>query len=120
METCLFCLEPTNQATNPLLYINFSKYADVCSCRIYSHFDCWMIYYLKKGHFECPICHIKCDRTENIIVRLRDLRAQIQVPELSFEDGIRQNTLCIVCGCFWYTGIIFVCLFVPIFLYLKR
>ena len=116
METCLFCLEPTTQANNPLLYINFSKYADVCSCRIYSHFDCWMIYYLKKGHFDCPICHTKCDRSENVIVRIRDLRAQIQ----EHEGGLRQYTLCFICGCFWYIGIIFVCLFVPIFLYLKR
>ena len=116
METCLFCLEATTQANNPLLNINFSKYAGICSCRIYSHFDCWMIYYLKKGHFDCPICHTKCDRSENVIVRIRDLRAQIQ----EHEGGLRQYTLYFICGCFWYIGIIFVCLFVPIFLYLKR
>jgi len=74
METCLFYLQPTI-ADNPVLSINFTKYPDVCSCRIYSHIDCWMIYHLKKGHFECPICHTKCDqrppaREQNIVPKM--------------------------------------------------
>ena len=140
METCLFCLEPTTQLNNPLLGINFSKYPDVCSCRIYSHFDCWMIYYLKKGYFECPICHTKCDQresssdqniivsTENVLVQITAPTPQIQirrpVPSLirdhSSELVLRRVTLCFLFGCFSCTVLVLICLFVPVFIFLKR
>jgi len=133
METCLFCLEPTILADNPLLSINFSKYPDVCSCRINLHFDCWMIYYLKKGHFECPICHTKCDqrsdsttgqnitvRTENVLVQITAPIPVIQVRERPSEVALRRTTFCFVCGCICCWGFFFICLFVPIFMFLKR
>ena len=132
METCLFCLEDTSLATNPLLGIDFSKYPDVCSCRIYSHFDCWMIYYLKKGHFECPICHTKCDQrqpirdqniivsTENVLVQITTPAPRIQVREHVSEVAIHRTTFCFVCGCICCWGFFFICLFVPIFIFLKR
>lgn len=132
METCLFCLEDTSLATNPLLGIDFSKYPDVCSCRIYSHFDCWMIYYLKKGHFECPICHTKCDQiqpirdqniifsTENVLVQITNPAPRIQVRERPSDVAVYRTTFCFVCGCICCWGFFFICLFVPIFIFLKR
>jgi hypothetical protein len=132
METCLFCLEDTSLATNPLLGIDFSKYPDVCSCRIYSHFDCWMIYYLKKGHFECPICHTKCDQrqpirdqniifsTENVLVQITNPAPRIQVRERPSEVAVYRTTFCFVCGCICCWGFFFICLFVPVFMFLKR
>ena len=140
METCLFCLESTSLATNPLLSMNFSKYPDVCSCRIYSHFDCWMIYYLKKGYFECPICHTKCDQREstsdpNIIVSTENVLVQITAPtpriqfrrpvpspvrDHSYELSLRRVTLCFLFGCVSCTVLFLICLFVPIFIYLKN
>ena len=132
METCLFCLELTTLADNPVLCINFTKYPDVCSCRIYSHFDCWMIYYLKKGHFECPICHTKCDQrqptrdqnivlsTENVLVQITTPIPVIQVRERPSEVALRRTTFCFVCSCISCCGFFFICLFVPIFMFLKR
>jgi hypothetical protein len=125
METCLICLEATATQINPLLDIDFSKYPDICSCRIHSHFDCWMTYYLKKGFFECPICHTKIDQgttvhTQNVLVQIRVPTSQIQVRERSFEDGLRQNKYCIVCGCFCCLGVFFVSLFVPVFMLAKK
>jgi hypothetical protein len=132
METCLFCLEDTSLGTNPLLRIDFSKYPDVCLCRIYSHFDCWMIYYLKKGFFECPICHTKCDQrqpirdqniifsTENVLVQITTPAPQIQVRERPSEVALRRTTFCFVCGCISCWGFFFICLFVPVFVFLKH
>ena len=57
MQSCIFCLEDLKDQT-PL---NFSN-ERVCSCKIYSHVDCWMQYHLHKGFFECPICHFKLDQ----------------------------------------------------------
>jgi len=133
METCLFCLESTALANNPVLCIDFTKYPDVCSCRVYSHIDCWMIYYLKKGYFECPICHKKCDqrqevttegnmsiRTENIVFQITAPVPQIHIRERPSEEALRYNTLCCVCGCFCCFGFFFVCLFVPVVVFLKK
>jgi hypothetical protein len=124
METCLFCLEATATQINPLLDINFSKYPDVCSCRIHSHFDCWMTYYLKKGYFECPICHTKIDQgttihTQNVLVQIRSPIPLIQSEGLT-EEELCRKTLCLVCGCFCCLGVFFVSLFVPIFLLAKK
>ena len=135
METCLFCLELTTLADNPVLCINFTKYHDVCSCRIYAHVDCWMIYYIKKGYFECPICHTKVGnipdstteqnitvRTENIVVQITAPAPQIQVAgrERPSEEALRRTTFCFVCGCISCWGFFFLCLFVPVFVFLKR
>jgi len=125
METCLFCLEATIIENNPLLYINFSKYPDICSCRIHSHFDCWMIYYLKKGFFECPICHTKIEqettvRTQNVLIQISSPASLVQVPELPTEEELCRKTLCLVCGCFCCLGVIFISLFVPIFMLGKK
>jgi hypothetical protein len=132
METCLFCLEETNLTDNPVLFINFSKYPDVCSCHINSHMDCWMIYYLKKGYFECPICHTKADqrpnlteqnitvRTENVVVQITAPTPRNQVRDHSSEQAMRRTTFCFVCGCIFCWGLFFLCLFVPVFVFLKR
>ena len=131
METCLFCLEPAEE-DNPVLCINFSKYPDVCSCRITSHMDCWMIYYLKKSYFECPICHTKRDqssqpeieqnitvRTENVIVQIRAPTPQIQVRERPSEEALRKNVLCLCCGCFSCMTTFIIFLLVPVYVLIR-
>ena len=134
METCLFCLETSTLADNPVICINFSKYPDVCSCRIHSHIDCWMIYYLRKGQFECPICHTKFGHEHsasdhNITVHTENMVVQIRAPapvpiaqirENPSEEALRRNTLCVVCGCFCCMGLFFICLFVPVFMFFKH
>ena len=59
-RTCLFCLE---QSTEDNEVIQFSLYKKIqempCTCRFDIHVECWMIYFLKKGGYECPICHAK-------------------------------------------------------------
>jgi hypothetical protein len=132
MDACLFCLEPTTLADNPVLSINFTKYPDVCSCRIYSHMDCWMIYYLKKGHFECPICHTKCDqrppareqnivvRTENMVVQIRAPFSEVQARGPPSREALCRTTFCFVCGCISCWSFFFICLFVPVFMFFKR
>ena len=124
METCLFCLEATETRINPLLDIDFSRYPDVCSCRIHSHFDCWMTYYVKKGYFECPICHTKIDQgttvyTQNVLLQITAPASLVQ-RERPSEDELCRKTLCLVCGCFCCLGVFFVSLFVPIFLLAKK
>ena len=58
--TCLFCLE---QSTSENTVIEFSLHKKIhempCACRFNTHVECWMIYFLKKGGHECPICHAK-------------------------------------------------------------
>ena len=126
METCLFCLEPT-LADNPVISINFSKYPNVCSCRINSHIDCWMIYYLKKNHFECPICHTKLNegpplaehnitvRTANSVIQIRAPIPIIQTRPRPSEEEIRRNAYCLCCG-FTTCFVMFIaCLLIPVY-----
>jgi hypothetical protein len=60
LPVCLFCLE---QSTAENTVIQFSLYKKMnempCTCRFNTHVECWMIYFLKKGGYECPICHAK-------------------------------------------------------------
>lgn len=57
--SCMFCLDE-HTYENPVFCLNFAKEKQVpCNCRLYTHPDCWMIYYIKKCGFECPICHTK-------------------------------------------------------------
>ena len=134
METCLFCLEKTTLEDNTVLCINFTKYPDVCSCRIHAHVDCWMIYYIKKGYFECPICHTKVGqipdstteqnitvRTENIVVQITAPVPQIQVAgrERPSEEALRKNALCLCCGCFSCMTTLIICLLVPVYVLIR-
>jgi hypothetical protein len=58
-EACLFCLEE-NTLQNRVICLNIDKrYELPCTCRIHTHVECWMAYFIKKGGFECPICHKK-------------------------------------------------------------
>ena len=58
MEQCLFCLEE-NSEENTLIQLDFSTYFQppTCSCKVMTHVDCWMTYYVHKARTECPICH---------------------------------------------------------------
>ena len=59
LNACLFCLEENTQE-NRVICLNIDKRYDLpCACRIYTHVECWMAYFMKKGGFECPICHSK-------------------------------------------------------------
>ena len=58
-ESCLICLEETDHENN-VIYFNLStEKDDPCNCKFYCHLKCWMDYYIRKGYFECPICHSK-------------------------------------------------------------
>lgn len=58
-ESCLICLEETDPE-NKVIYLNLStEKDDPCNCKFYCHLKCWMDYYIRKGYFECPICHSK-------------------------------------------------------------
>jgi len=64
IESCLICLEETDlenkDPENKVICLNLSKEKnDPCNCKIYCHVKCWMDYYIRKGYFECPICHSK-------------------------------------------------------------
>jgi len=64
IESCLICLEETDlenkDPENQVICLNLSKEKnDPCNCKIYCHVKCWMDYYIRKGYFECPICHSK-------------------------------------------------------------
>lgn len=63
-ESCLICLEDTDPENkdpeNKVICLNLStEKDDPCNCKIYCHVKCWMDYYIRKGYFECPICHSK-------------------------------------------------------------
>lgn len=68
--TCLFCLE---QSTVENTVIQFSLHKNMhempCTCRFNIHVECWMIYFLKKGGYECPICHAKLGEPSTRIVQ---------------------------------------------------
>jgi hypothetical protein len=56
---CFICLEE-GTAESSVQNLNFALYHDIpCSCQISCHMKCWTSYYVKKGGFECPICHSK-------------------------------------------------------------
>ena len=64
IESCLICLEDTDPENkyheNKVICLNLStEKDDPCNCKIYCHVKCWMDYYIRKGYFECPICHSK-------------------------------------------------------------
>jgi len=88
-ESCLFCLENMEQSNKEVLPLFFFQEVGACSCRINSHFDCWMSYYIFKGHFECPICHFKLiqmppspprSQAQNITIISENRAFQINVP----------------------------------------
>jgi len=57
--TCLFCLEQSTEG-NEVIQFSLHKIHEMpCTCRFDIHVECWMIYFLKKGGYECPICHAK-------------------------------------------------------------
>ena len=63
-ESCLICLEDTDPENkdpeNKVICLNLStEKDDPCNCKFYCHLKCWMDYYIRKGYFECPICHSK-------------------------------------------------------------
>ncbi len=120
-ESCLFCLENEEQSTKEVLPLFFFEEKGICSCRIHSHFECWMTYYLHKGHFECPICHFKliqmppsppryhAEQAQNITIISENRAYQINVsasevplqitipsPELTRSFRITNVRVCIV------------------------
>jgi len=83
---CLFCLEQSS-LENRVIQFNVTKSIKMpCTCRFDVHLDCWTIYFLKKGGFECPICHTKSGispetRTEqNITLQSNNRLYTISVP----------------------------------------
>ena len=58
MAQCLFCLEEDTE-NNILIKINYNHYYEeaVCTCKVYTHVTCWLMFITHKGHTECPICH---------------------------------------------------------------
>lgn len=59
MSSCLFCLEQSTEDNRVVQFNSLKTTTKPCNCRFYTHVDCWMVYFLKKGGFECPICHAK-------------------------------------------------------------
>jgi len=58
--TCLFCLEQSTKDNEVIQFSLHKKLHEMpCTCRFNTHVECWMIYFLKKGGYECPICHAK-------------------------------------------------------------
>lgn len=79
---CLFCLEQS-QESNKVIHLDLSKYEEVpCSCRLYTHVDCWMTYFLKKRGFECPICHSKIVNTSIALSVDSTLPIRIDIPPI--------------------------------------
>jgi hypothetical protein len=111
MQACIFCLEELND--HPL---NFSK-ERVCPCKIYSHVDCWMQYYLHKGYFECPICHFKIQ--ENIISNIpsnnssnvQNIIVSVNMPHETIITLINNRTIKLF-GIFILTGVIILCIYI--------
>jgi hypothetical protein len=93
MATCLFCLEEFT-SERPVLSLNSIKELDIpCKCRIDTHPDCWMVYYIRKGEFECPICHCKFTTvrreeqvTQNITIHTTNQIYSVMVPAGSEQD----------------------------------
>jgi hypothetical protein len=119
MQACIFCLEDLYD--QPL---NFSK-ERICSCKIYSHIDCWMQYYLHKGYFECPICHFKIQ--ENIVSNVpanvpsnspsnspsnvQNIIVSINMPHEPVRTSINNRTIKLF-GIFILTGVIIFCVYI--------
>jgi hypothetical protein len=58
-EVCFICLDE-GTAESSVELLTFALYRDIpCSCQVSCHMQCWTAYYVKKGGFECPICHSK-------------------------------------------------------------
>jgi hypothetical protein len=107
-ESCLFCLEDGTKE-NKVICLNFSKEKEnPCNCRIYSHVHCWMTYYIKKGNFECPICHSKfkskeetreqvitINNTNNIytVILPTNVQEQDNLTNLSQSNTINRNLI---------------------------
>ena len=74
---CLFCLE---QSTIENTVIEFSLHKNMhempCICRFNIHVECWMIYFLKKGGYECPICHAKLESPPDTIRVVQNITFQ--------------------------------------------
>jgi hypothetical protein len=62
-EVCFICLDE-GTAESSVELLTFELYRDIpCSCQVSCHMQCWTAYYVKKGGFECPICHCKVPST---------------------------------------------------------
>lgn len=62
-EVCFICLDE-GTAESSVELLTFALYRDIpCSCQVWCHMQCWTAYYVKKGGFECPICHCKVPST---------------------------------------------------------
>ena len=58
-DPCFICLDE-GTAESSVQILNFGIYREIpCSCQVSCHMQCWTAYYVKKGGFECPICHCK-------------------------------------------------------------
>ena len=75
-EVCFICLDE-GTAESSVELLTFALYRDIpCSCQVWCHMQCWTAYYVKKGGFECPICHCKVPSTS-----LNEQPQQAQQPQ---------------------------------------